>query len=128
MSITNKTKYEVLSYQLSIIAGILILLSGIVISQWHLALSSNLTWMIGPTKLLSPDIETITLALIICGIFVTSAGILMIKFKVTKMLGFIVVVFSAISLTEMGGFFIGGIIGMIGGIIAFKADTSKISQ
>ena len=84
MSITNKTKYEVWNYRLSITAGILILLSGIFISQWHLVLSSNLTWMIGPTKLLLPNIETITLALIICGSFVTIAGILMIKIKVKK--------------------------------------------
>ncbi|KAF6246252.1 hypothetical protein C6990_10245 [Nitrosopumilus sp. b3] len=128
MTLTKKTKYEVWSYQLSIIAGVLILLSGIVISQWHLALSSNLTWMLGPTKLLTPNLETIILALSICGTFVTVAGILMRKFKVTKMLGVIVIVFSAVSIIEMGGFFVGGVIGIIGGIIAFKAETPKVSQ
>lgn len=128
MPLTKKTKYEVWSYQLSIIAGVLILLSGIVISQWYLALSSNLTWMLGPTKLLSPNLETSIIALSICGTFVTVAGILMRKFKVTKMLGVFVIVFSAVSIIEMRRFFVGGVIGIIGGIIAFKVDTSKISQ
>lgn len=125
--LTSKTKYEVWSCLLSITAGILILLSAIMISQWHLALSSNLTWMMGPTKLISPNLESITLALIICGSVVTIAGIFMMKFKVTKMLGIIVIVFSAVTLTEMGGFFVGGIIGIIGGVIAFRAETHKVS-
>ncbi len=125
--LTNKTKYEVLSYQLAIAAGVLILFSTITLSQWHLALSSNLTWMMGPVELSSPNLEALTLALIICGSVITVAGIFMMKFKVTKMLGVIVIIFSAVSLTEMGGFFVGGIIGIIGGLVAFRAETRKIS-
>lgn len=123
----GKTKYEMLSYQLTITAGVLILFSAIMLSQWHMALSSNLTWMMGPVKLLSPNLGALTLALIICGSVVTGAGIFMMKFKVTKMLGVIVIVFSAVSLTEMGGFFVGGIIGIIGGLVAFRVETHKIS-
>ena len=125
MSVTSTTKYRIWSYQLSITAGILILFSGIALSQWHLALSWDFTWMSGPPKILSSNIDYLTILLILCGGFVIASGIIMMKWRVTKMLGIVVILFSALSLTEMGGFFFGGVIGIIGGILAFKADTSK---
>lgn len=125
MSLTNTAKYRTWSSQLSIAAGVLILLSAISISQWHMGLSSDLNWMTGPTKLLSPELDVITTALIVCGVSILAAGIVMMKWKVTKMLGILVIIFSILSLTEMGGFFFGGVIGVIGGIFAFKADTGK---
>lgn len=125
MSIKNTTKYRKWSYPLSITGGALILFSGIVLSQWHLALSSNLTLMIGPTRLLSPELDLITTALIICGVAVTVSGILVMKWKVTRMLGIIIIVFSAVSLFEMGGFIFGGVMGIIGGFLVLKANTDK---
>jgi len=125
MSLTNNAKYRIWSYQISIAAGALILYSAFTLSEWHLALASNLTWMTGPIRLLSPNLDVLTTGLIICGIFVTISGIVIMKWKVTKMLGIAIIIFSAISLTEMGGFFVGGIMGIIGGILAFKADTGK---
>jgi hypothetical protein len=125
LSLTNATKYRVWSYQLSIASGVLILFSAFSLSQWHLALTSNLTWMTGPIRLLSPNIDVLTTGLIICGIFVIIAGIAIMKWKVTKVLGIGIVIFSILSLTEMGGFFVGSILGIIGGILAFKADTGK---
>lgn len=125
MSTTQKNKYGQWACQLSIAAGILILFSGIALSQWHFALSSNFTWMSGPPRILSSDLDTLTIALILCGTFVTASGIIMMKWRITKMLGITVILFSVLSLTEMGGFFIGGVIGIIGGILSFKADSSK---
>lgn len=125
MSLANKAKYRVWSYQLSIASGILIIFSALSISQWHLALSSNLTWMTGPVRLLSSNVDVMTAGLIICGISITAAGIVIMKWKSTKSLGVLVIIFSVLSLTEMGGFFIGGIIGIIGGVFAFKADLGK---
>ena len=81
--------------------------------------------MTGPTRLLSPELEVITTALIICGSFVTASGIIIMKWMATRMLGITVILFSALSLTEMGGFFFGSIIGIIGGILAFKASSGK---
>jgi hypothetical protein len=125
MSITNAMKYRIWSYQLSIAAGILILFSGIALSQWHLALSWDFSWMTGPPKILSSNLDVLTFALILCGVFVTASGILMMKWRPTKMLGITVIIFSALSLTEMGGFFFGGLMGIIGGILAIKTATSK---
>ncbi len=127
MSFINTTKYRIWSYQLSIAAGILILFSGIALAQWHLALSWDFTWMTGPPRMLSSNIDFLTVVLILCGGFVIASGIIMMKWRVTKMLGIVVILFSAFSLTEMGGFFFGGVIGIVGGILAFKADTSKLS-
>lgn len=120
---SNTTKYKVLSYQLTIAAGILILFSAIAISQWHLAISSNFTWMMGPSKLISPDLEVMATALVICGISIIALGVVMMKWKVTKGIGIAVILFSILSLTEMGGFFFGSIIGIVGGIFAFKAAS-----
>lgn len=125
MSITSTAKYRTWSYQLSIAAGIMILFSAATLSQWHLSLSSDLTWMAGPVRLLSSDLESLTTALIICGIFVTASGVIMLKWRPTKMLGIFVILFSVLSLTEMGGFFFGSIMGIIGGIFAFKASNGK---
>lgn len=125
MSLENKAKYRVWSYQITIASGILILFSALTINQWHLALSSNLIWMTGPVRLLSSNAEVMTTGLIICGISITAAGLVIMKWKVTKSLGILVIIFSILSLTEMGGFFVGGIMGIIGGILAFKADTGK---
>ncbi len=125
MSLTSKAKYRIWSYQLTITAGVLILFSAITLPQWHLALTSNLTWMTGSIRLLSPDLDVITSALIICGIFVTLLGIVIMKWKVTKMFGIVIILFSALSLTEMGGFFFGSVMGIVGGILAFKADAGK---
>lgn len=125
MSLTNKAKYRVWSYQLTIASGILIIFSALAINQWHLALSSNLTWMTGPVRLLSDNVGVMTTGLIICGISITAAGIVIMKWRVTKSLGVLIIIFSVLSLTEMGGFFVGGIMGIIGGILAFKADLGK---
>lgn len=125
VSLANKAKYKIWSYQITIASGILILFSALVINQWHLALSSNLTWMTGPVRLLSDNADVMTVGLVICGASVTAAGIVIMKWKVTKSLGILIIIFSALSLTEMGGFFVGGIMGIIGGILAFKADTGK---
>lgn len=122
MSLENKAKYRIWSYQLTIASGVLILFSALAINQWHLALSSNLTWMTGPVRLLSSNADVMTTGLIICGISITAAGIVIMKWKASKSLGILVIIFSILSLTEMGGFFVGGIIGIIGGILAFKAD------
>lgn len=123
MSLENKEKYRIWSYQITLASGVLILLSALVTSQWHLALSSNLTWMTGPVRLLSSNADVMTVGLVVCGISITAAGLVIMKWKVSKSLGVLVIIFSIISLTEMGGFFVGGIMGIIGGIFAFKADT-----
>jgi len=39
--------------------------------------------------------------------------------------GIVVIAFSIISIFEMGGFLIGGIIGIIGGALAFKDYSNK---
>ena len=108
------------AYILSLIAGILAIINGLVM----LALPALLSTIPGMDILLSffaTMFTAISIWGIICGIIIIYGGIMINKGK-TKNGGIIVLIFSIIGLfTGASGFLIGAILGIIGGILGIRS-------
>jgi len=124
MSVTKERSALPVHVVLSFVAGVIILISGFIFYMWHFSFFPTMSPMMGPPLNVIPGV--LSIAIITCGIIIIAASVMMHKTPSQNHIwGVFVIVFSAISILEMGGFLIGGIIGIIGGILAFKADTSK---
>lgn len=122
MSVSAKSAVSV-SFGLSLAAGIIILFSGIIFSVWHETFFSSMGSMMGTADMTA---RAFSVALITCGVIIIGASILMYKIpSQIHIWGIFVIAFSIISIFEMGGFLIGGIIGIIGGALAFKDHSNK---
>jgi len=102
---------------LSLAAGIIIVIGAIVASFWHMAFLPQMSWMMGP-QFASGIVVSSILGIVFGGIVIAGAILMYKKPIQTRQWGVIVLVFSALSFVGMGGFLIGGIIGIIAGIIA----------
>jgi len=96
---------------LSLAAGIIIVIGGIVASFWHMAFLPQMGWMMGQ-QFASGIVVTSILGIVFGGIVLAGAILLYKKPIQTRQWGVIVLVFSALSFVGMGGFLIGGIIGI----------------
>lgn len=122
MSVSAKSAVSI-SFGLSLAAGIIILFSGIIFSVWHEAFFSSMGSMMGTADMTA---RAFSVALITCGVIIIGASIMMYKIpSQIHIWGIVVIAFSIISIFEMGGFLIGGIIGIIGGALAFKDYSNK---
>ena len=67
--------------------------------------------------------EVLSVAIITCGAIIVGLSVIMYKVPSTsRVLGAFVILFSVLSLLEMGGFLIGGILGIIGGVLALSKN------
>jgi len=124
MSVTKAKSDVSVSLGLSLAAGILILISGIIFSVWHFAFFPSMSSMMGSP--LDVNVGVLSIGIITCGAIIIGASIMMYKIPSKNHIwGVFVITFSIISIFEMGGFLIGGIIGIIGGALAFKDYTGK---
>jgi len=107
---------------LSLAAGVIILISGFVFYMWHLAFFPTMSPMMGPPLNVTPGV--LSIAIITCGVIIIAVSVMMYKTpSQNRILGVFVIVFSALSILEMGGFMIGGILGIIGGVIALTKKS-----
>jgi len=102
---------------LSFVAGIIILIGGVVASFWHMTFLSQMSWMMGP-QIAGGFVVGSILGIVFGGIIISAAILMNKKPLQTRQWGVIVLVFSALSFVGMGGFLIGGILGIIAGILA----------
>ena len=103
---------------LSLASGILILVGAIIPWIWHASFFPQMGWMMG-----APNIMPFTASLVVIGV-VSGAfvllGALMMSSRPSESSkwGVIVLVFSVLSFFGMGGFLIGAVLGIVGGILA----------
>jgi len=119
MSVSNK-KVEISSAAgLSLAAGIIIVIGSSVSSFWHSAFFPQMGWMMG--QQFASGIIVSSLVGIVFGVLVIIGAVLMYKKPLqTRQWGVIVLIASALSFVGMGGFMIGGILGVIAGVIALR--------
>ena len=102
----------------SLASGILILVGAIIPWIWHVSFFPQMGWMMG-----APNIMPFTASLVVIGV-VSGAfvllGALMMSSRPSESSkwGVIVLVFSVLSFFGMGGFLIGAVLGIVGGILA----------
>ncbi|MEM3065098.1 MAG: DUF6114 domain-containing protein [Candidatus Nitrosotenuis sp.] len=122
-----KTKKSNLLYVgLSLIAGIIIVASGFVLSVWHFAVFPHFDLMMGPSTLTGQSSMITSSAIIITGAIIIAMAVVMYKQpNQSSIWGLVTLFFSALSILEMGGFIIGGIIGIVGSSLAIS-DRKKI--
>jgi hypothetical protein len=129
----SKEKYS-LAFLLSLIGGIIILVSGIVSSIWFLYGSAvwgdfGDVWfgfmggyhsMMGSVGFPLGYMAGLSLIGLVSGLIVI-VGALMLNSRPQERFAWsvLIMVFSAVSFLNMGGFFIGGLLGLAGGAIAY---------
>ncbi len=121
MSVSNK-KVEISSAAgLSLAAGIIIVIGSSVSSFWHTTFFPQMGWMMG--QQFASGIIVSSIVGIVFGAVVIVGAVLMYKKPLqTRQWGVIVLVASALSFIGMGGFMIGGILGVIAGVIALMKN------
>jgi len=129
-----------LSFMLSIIGGILILVGGIVSSIWFIY--GGTTWgdfgdmwsgfmggyhgMMGSFGMPLSYMGGFSLVGIVSGVITLfSAWMLNMRPQERNMWAIIIMVFAAVSFLNMGGFWIGGILALIGGAFAFGSSNRQ---
>ncbi len=121
MSVSNK-KVEISSAAgLSLAAGIIIVIGSSVSSFWHTTFFPQMGWMMG--QQFASGIIVSSLVGIVFGAVVIIGAVLMYKKPLqTRQWGVIVLAASALSFIGMGGFMIGGILGVIAGVITLMKN------
>jgi len=114
----SKERVEISSAAgLSLAAGTIIVIGSLVSSFWHMSFFPQMGWMMG--QQFASGIVLGSIVSIVFGAIVIGGAILMFKKPLQiHQWGVIVLVASALSFIGMGGFMIGGILGIIGGVIA----------
>ena len=116
MSVSNK-KVEISSAAgLSFAAGIIIVIGSSVSSFWHTTFFPQMRWMMGQ-QFESGIILSSILGIVFGAVVIVGAVLMYKKPLQTRQWGVIVLVASALSFVGMGGFMIGGILGVIAGVI-----------
>jgi hypothetical protein len=124
------------AFLLSLIGGIIILLAGIISSIWFLYGSAVMgdfgdMWfgmmggyhsMMGSFGFPLGYMAGFSLLGLVAGIIVTTSAVMLsVRPQERSAWSILILVFSAISFLNMGGFFIGGILGLVGGAFAVSA-------
>ncbi|MCJ7714066.1 hypothetical protein MUO66_06375 [Candidatus Bathyarchaeota archaeon] len=129
-----------IAFLLSLVGGIIILVAGVVSSVWFLYGSSvwgNLgdMWfgymggyhsMMGSVGFPLGYMAGLSLIGLVSGVIVVVSA-LMLNSRLQERFAWsvLIMVFSAVSFLNMGGFFIGGLLGLAGGAIAYGSRTSQ---
>jgi len=107
---------------LSVVGGIFILLGGITLLFVGAILAALLGAFVGSFSFLGPDpiaiVNTMGILGVVFGLIDMALGIVMfVKPGLSKVLGAVVLVVSLVSIIALGGFFLGLILGVVGGIL-----------
>lgn len=122
------------AFILSLIGGILMLLSGVMFSMWFMA-GGNSPWgmmggnwnMMGNWSFPFGFMSGLSLIALVAGAIVI-VGAVMLNARPSEHMawGVVILIFSIISLVGMGGFFMGALLGIAGGALALSwRPTSK---
>jgi len=117
MSTTQKKNRSTLSVWLSLTAGIILVLFGLVTYLFETIILLDVIWTdVFP---FSVDVIFATTLSLLAGVIIIVTSILMfIKIEYIRSFGIVVLIFSIIACFGMGIFTIGGIIGITGGVFA----------
>lgn len=127
MSLVKKSSNVKIPVILSLIGGIIVIISGFTLSVWHIAVFPHMDLMTGPSELLDQNASVLSWTIIITGTLVVAFAIILYKRPTNiSVLGLIIVTFSTLSILAMGGFMIGGIIGIIGGALAIDRKKTYL--
>jgi len=119
----EEKKYPVIGFALSLVAGVLILIGGIVVFALGPFIASVVPWTEIPADaqfgvgLAGGVLVAMGSIGISFGIIIILMDIFLVKAGKTIPGGVVIIVLSLISLISLGGFFIGFILGIIGGIL-----------
>jgi hypothetical protein len=112
------------AFMLSLIAGILIISNTVLLGIATTWFPEMIPTLPGTTANDTTILHQLTVIGLICGILVLlGAIILQIKPVHQKAWGIMIIVFSLPSILTGGGFIIGFILGIIGGVLAFSQNT-----
>jgi Family of unknown function (DUF6114) len=115
MPISKRLEYR-FSSEMSLISGAIIL-SAAILFLLHISFFPNMQWMMGPQ--LSNHVLITSIVGIVSGIMVIISGIMIyLQPRHIRKWGLLVWFFSSMSFFGIGGFFIGGILGIIAGSLA----------
>ena len=104
------------SSELSLVSGAIIL-SAAILFLLHISFFPTMQWMMGPQ--LSNQVLITSIIGIVSGIIVITSGIMIyVQPLHIRKWGLLIWVFSSLSFFGIGGFFIGGILGIIAGSLA----------
>jgi hypothetical protein len=118
------------AFILSLLGGLLILLSGIVFLMIGAAFMGSMMGALVPglTGLVSSVIAGLGVWGLICGVIILLGAYMIYTRPDTHgMWGIIILVFSLLSFIEGGGYIIGAILGIVGGILAITWKPEKAS-
>jgi hypothetical protein len=117
------------AYIISLIGGIIVLLGSIAMAimigsgYWWMGMNGNHYSMMGTFSLDSGMMYLLSAFGVACGIVIL-IGALMLNRRPHEAAtwGTIILIFSLLSLVDMGGFIIGTLLGIIGGVIALTSE------
>jgi len=124
MSTTRKKFRNPLSVWLSLIAGIILVLFGLITYLLETIILSDVIW----TDVFPFSVDVIfatTLSLVAGVIIIVTSIFMFIKKEYIRSFGIVVLIFSIIACFGMGIFTIGGIIGITGGVFAITERKEK---
>lgn len=115
MPMSKRLEYR-FSSELSLVSGVIIL-SAAILFLLHISFFPNMQWMMGPQ--LSNHVLITSIVGIVSGIMVTIGAIMIYAQPLhIRKWGTLIWFFSSLSFFGIGGFFIGGILGIIAGSLA----------
>jgi hypothetical protein len=118
------------AFILSLVGGLIILISGIVFLMIGAAFMGSMMGALVPglTGLVSSVIAGLGIWGLICGVIILLGAYMIYTRPDTHgMWGIIILVFSLLSFIEGGGYIIGAILGIVGGILAITWKPEKVS-
>jgi len=126
------TERPMAAFILSIAAGILIVIGSVVMvlmmsfGYWWMGMSDGHYSMMGLTTINTGNLFILLLLGAFCGVIIIISSILMyLRPKRARTWGWLILLFSLLSLFEMGGFFVGAILGILGGYLAITWQGSR---
>lgn len=115
MVVSKRLEYR-FSSELSVISG-MIILSAAILFLLHISFFPTMQWMMGPQ--LSNHVLATSIMGIVSGIMIIISGIMIyVQPLHIRKWGMLIWFFSSLSFFGIGGFFIGGILGIISGSLA----------
>lgn len=103
---------------LSLAGGIIIVLGGISAWIWHTAFYSQMSWMMGGPWFTAMIAGTSIIGIVSGALVILGALLMSFRPHESQKWGVLILVFSLLSFFGMGGFFVGAILGIIGGSLA----------
>ena len=103
---------------LSLTSGILILAGAVIPWIWHASFYPQMSWMMGTPNAMPIFAGMIVIGAVSGATIVLSSIMMSSRPSESSRWGVIVLVFSVLSFFGMGGFLIGAVLGIVGGILA----------